>query len=1616
MAESEGGKLWFSMGLDNSQLQTDAQRSIAIIRNIGNAAEAEGSRIDNLYRKIVGFGSGFLVLQHAKSFIDQMIKVRGEVESLSISFETLLGNKQKADALFSQIKDFAAKTPMELTPLAKGAQTLLSFNVEAEKVMPILKQIGDLSMGSSDKFNSLVLAFSQMHSTGKLMGQDLLQMINAGFNPLTVMAEKTGKSIAQLKEEMSSGAITADMVADAFRSATEEGGKFHGMLDKQSKGINGSFSNLKGAIDDMMNDLGTKSQGLIASSIAGATTIVQHYEQIGKVIMDIVVAYGAYKAAVMTVAAVQKIQTGMQYASEIAELSKLIPAKKQSAFADIEAAVASGKLTQAKAEQLIAIRLEINAKLDELKTNHALAASELETADTARTSAVKKALAVRSSIAAKQAELLQVKLAGDAKRVEILEDELAVLAKERETAAMEVNNASKARAAAQSKLKSASTAVDTMTTDINTASQTANGTATNILAAAKLRLVNSIKAVTAAMSANPYILVAAAVAALVLGIYKLVTAETAAETAQRKHNEAMEAAREKKENLISKTQQLINKINDETQTVYTQIKAWKELQKEMPEAFASMTLGDFKNMKPEEIAKLINQAVDDKEIKEAEDQLNRLAEYLDASSEHSRLLMTGSNDQIQKSIEKLREMSKELKEAYPETKDFIFGGDNSQIKEYVALLKQAKVQRDEDIKQAEYENATEDEKLAILKKQYQKYQEQYDEIEKLVPESERIADLMNNSVTPAISNVEKGLFDVNTQWSIFGWQLQENISQLGFLQGKMNEVGKKIQSIKSANGGEENYAKAKAKAKKNFDDANKLVDDIAKNEKNYTKKAYEDAVKDLEEKKKTYQSLGGETTKAKTQPKSQSKPRDYTEQIEREKREMARAYKDLELSVEQARIDAMKEGHQKILDQNKLNYDKEIEQIKRQKEDFLKKIQDNEKTVWESEHPNREKKGEKFVPQTVALSEKDEKQFKELDTKADEKFKNANKKLLDDLVEKYQTYDQKRRKIEEEFGKELTRMQNENVDGLYDKNIEELKKKWTAALAVLDNEEFSGTKTAIDKLFGDMTNKSAVAMQKIADQAKAMIDFIKGGEWNAVDFDEKGEKFGLKTEAQFKALNEEWSKSPEKLEAVEKGVKNLGKEADQAKMAFDKMSAGLQKIFNPKDEDACNDAIKNIDEGLGLLFEGFRDATAMGNLFADSLRNIGELSGGGIFSSIADGLSQVMEVGNSAMQGAQAGAAFGPAGAAVGAALGFVSSVTGIFSENKKHREELKKQIADNQMQAYLGELEINRLYRERYEWAKKIGEATLRSISRQGEELKKQAAGNARDQDDLWKNLLNTQFKVNEHFKKTGLFGWGKGKIVTEWASLAGKTWEDIEKLAAQGKLSEEGQKYYEALKKAKEEGDDLAKRQEEFLETVKETFTGTTYDSVVNGIIDGFKAGKRSAADFADTFENLMQSAVSSSLKMMAEEKVRQFYEDFAEKAQSDNMLTERETGQLQTMWDSILNGLAAEKENLQKITGITMGDSAREASKKGFASMSQDSADELNGRFTAFTALTYSISENTKILVVNSGRILQHLAGIESNTRYCERLEGISNDMRAVKNGIETMNLKGVILKAS
>lgn len=287
--------------------EEDIRKMNAQLRDIANNAEDTGERMDDAFTKVGKTIGAVFATSQLVAFGKQVVNVRKEIEAYEISFRTLLGSQDKADALFGSLREFAVKTPMQLGDLAKGAQTLLGFGIEAEKIMPTLKQIGDISMGNADKFNSLTLAFAQMSSSGKLMGQDLLQMINAGFNPLSIISQKTGKSIGELKKEMEKGAISVEMVADAFKTATSEGGMFYGMLEKQGEGLAGAIAQLQGAWEEALNTLGERSQGLIVNGIKGVTKLVENFDTLISVILGVASAFGVYKTVLISVNIVETI-------------------------------------------------------------------------------------------------------------------------------------------------------------------------------------------------------------------------------------------------------------------------------------------------------------------------------------------------------------------------------------------------------------------------------------------------------------------------------------------------------------------------------------------------------------------------------------------------------------------------------------------------------------------------------------------------------------------------------------------------------------------------------------------------------------------------------------------------------------------------------------------------------------------------------------------------------------------------------------------------------------------------------------------------------------------------------------------------------------------------------------------------------------------------------------------------------------------------------------------------------------------------------------------------------------------------------------------------------------
>lgn len=251
--------------------------------NINGNATANLNQINKVFKKVSDsagnstgklerFGNTALMLnaltstvQNISSAFQTLVGPSLEVEQRQVSLVTLFnGNAKAASDLTKQIKSTAAANVYGAGTMLESQKQMMAFGISSDKAFKSLTDIGDIALGDKNKMSSLSLAFAQCTSTGKLMGQDLLQMINAGFNPLEEISRKTGKSIGELKDEMSRGAISADMVAQAFHSATEEGGKFYKGAENASHTTAAKIAAVKNKIDEMKVSLFNATGGATA--------------------------------------------------------------------------------------------------------------------------------------------------------------------------------------------------------------------------------------------------------------------------------------------------------------------------------------------------------------------------------------------------------------------------------------------------------------------------------------------------------------------------------------------------------------------------------------------------------------------------------------------------------------------------------------------------------------------------------------------------------------------------------------------------------------------------------------------------------------------------------------------------------------------------------------------------------------------------------------------------------------------------------------------------------------------------------------------------------------------------------------------------------------------------------------------------------------------------------------------------------------------------------------------------------------------------------------------------------------------------------------------------------
>lgn len=278
------------------------------VRTTSRQIEQSGLGIEDLFKRMTQAAAGFFTLQAASNFARQVATVRGEFQQLEVAFKTMLQSKEKADALMSQLVRTAAITPFGLQDVANGAKQLLAYGLASDKVNDTLVRLGDIAAGLSIPLNDLVYLYGTTMTQGRLFTQDLRQFMGRGIPLADELAKQFGVTKDKVGELVTAGKVGFPEVQKAIESLTNEGGKFGGLMEEQSKTITGQISNIEDAIDVMFNEIGKKSEGAINTALSGVSYLIENYEKVGRILLEVAGTYGVYRAALMATTALQALQ------------------------------------------------------------------------------------------------------------------------------------------------------------------------------------------------------------------------------------------------------------------------------------------------------------------------------------------------------------------------------------------------------------------------------------------------------------------------------------------------------------------------------------------------------------------------------------------------------------------------------------------------------------------------------------------------------------------------------------------------------------------------------------------------------------------------------------------------------------------------------------------------------------------------------------------------------------------------------------------------------------------------------------------------------------------------------------------------------------------------------------------------------------------------------------------------------------------------------------------------------------------------------------------------------------------------------------------------------------
>ena len=1642
------GTLKFDITGDNTSVLKAFRGVQEGVSQTARVVEQQCQSIEDVFNRIKSVVSVAFAGFTAKEIISTLGTVRGEFQQFEIAFETMLGSGQKAKAMISDLAKLAATTPFDMKGVVNGAKQLLAYGFAANEITDTMRRLGDVSAGLGLNLQDLTWLYGTTMVQGRLFTRDLMQFTGRGIPLTEELAKQFGVTKDKVSELVTAGKVGFPEVKKAIESLTNEGGKFGGLMEKQSHSITGQISNIQDTIEMAINDLGTQTEGLMNDALDITSTVIDHWKEIGEVILAAASAIGLYKAMAVSVAAFDTATANVGYAAELSALDALLPKKEEVKKTDLEEAVAKGQLSAAQAELVASKREEVAAYVAELQT--------------------------KAKVMQDEVHVLENKLALQDNEVQSLQDAYDALddyvsAEVRDTAATNLNTAANERNNIANQLKAAREKAATAATNANTASQglntaaTARDTATKgIWAQVTLLCEKAQRAWNASMFSSPLFLIAATIAAVTYAVYKLATAESAHETAVRKSNEAWDEFDNKVKERQQNIESLIRTIQSETATEFEKAEAYQKLSNLAPQltdqydqaAIASL---DFSKAQ-KEVAESMDESKYDKaveDVKKYEEEVKKLQQLITSNATYNGggqgIILSRQLEQAQASLDQaedklsniiqLRDQAAE--NAKPIEVRLQEAQENESVRQDIFDFYDEAMTLANDWQKANetINYATGESRLdAFINKAQKEIAELREDIKK------NPADLNLRMQETEKTKVLNNLLAMKRTWAVTGATTIPLIfrAQWNTAKQALNQAKTKAQALANT-GSTQTYEQAFNDARRKYNAAKKEVAEKERNKSKYTVAQYEKATQDLKAAKDAYLKLGGDVSgksakAAVTARKNRIKEGNRAIKVQEE---LNSRLKSLQQKNIDETISLMREGTEKKLKEIDNDYKKRLAEINKQESEFKKKNKESGKSSSLTKEQSKALGDARYLANIDKVQQTEEVNKELLERERDNLY---------EYLKEYGDIQQKKLAITKEYAEKISKAENAyQKASLANQRDNELQKldtsdifeqiDWENVFSDLTShtkEYLVSLRSQLQKLInsGKLTDVSDISkvQEKINDlnaeisKQGGIFDFVGSKQLEQI------RRINEAKEAQ-EALNSAKSKEADienqytqalkqaNYKATDLGVRSIGDstleiQANIDKFGIDKNAKEYKematlltqlailegKLAKARKETAKATAeAKNKEDGAKVTT---KDKVA--NWFSDAQEfitksGIDQLPT--LFSNLGmDGIAGRATQGLAAFNDAAGAAADFASGNFIGALTKGVSSlqnftsVLGIGSDNtakmQKKIDELN--MRNDVLAKCLEELNDTLQSTNSITGAHDVYKEAVELIKAEEKNSSSAMIAEAKKH-GTWRSSLNSSVEDNRTWKESmkqvsNILG-RKIKSSGDFLSLSA---EDMKKIRDTDK-----DLFMAILNEYRKEGgkggrsdklpdmiqdyiDKYADAINDLTEQLQEKFTQMSFDDLENSFFDTLMDMSKDAEDFTDDFSKyLMRAVLKAKVGDLLDKDLKEFYDEWSKLAEDG--LSQTEIDYLnQKYTDLVKKGLELRNE-ASKITGYTGEGTSQSVTSGGWQSMGQETADELNGRFTALQIAGETISANMLTTVAQMETIVA--TGISTNGAVVE-----------------------------